>query len=67
MSSKNPLEEYFKKRDFSKTPEPRPGTRKPGESPIFVIQKHDWKWTGCSNHGQFPKDHPQIRVRGVLQ
>ena len=58
MSSKNPLEEYFKKRDFSKTPEPRPGTRKPGESPIFVIQKHD----ASSLHYDF-----RLEVDGVLK
>jgi DNA ligase D-like protein (predicted 3'-phosphoesterase) len=58
MSSKNPLEEYFTKRDFSKTPEPRPGTRKPGESPIFVIQKHD----ASSLHYDF-----RLEVDGVLK
>lgn len=34
--------EYEKKRDFSKTPEPKGGKRSPDDgSPIFVIQKHD--------------------------
>jgi bifunctional non-homologous end joining protein LigD len=43
------LEEYFSKRKFNKTPEPRGGkiedkTQEPGKSfrePIFVIQRHD--------------------------
>lgn len=33
--------EYEKKRDFSKTREPKGGPKKAGEQPIFVIQKHD--------------------------
>lgn len=32
--------DYDDKRDFSKTPEPKGGGRKPGGSPLFVIQKH---------------------------
>ncbi len=33
---------YNKKRDFSKTPEPEGNnSRKSGEEPVFVIQKHD--------------------------
>src|SRR3989449_8790022 len=37
-----PLEEYRRKRKFSKTPEP-PGRvgRGSGRNPIFVVQKHD--------------------------
>ncbi len=31
---------YESKRDFTRTPEPRGGQRKPGGRPIFVIQKH---------------------------
>lgn len=31
---------YESKRDFSRTPEPRGGQRKPGGRPVFVIQKH---------------------------
>jgi DNA ligase D-like protein (predicted 3'-phosphoesterase) len=58
MPSKNPLEEYLKKRDFGKTPEPKPGTRKPGQSPIFVIQKHD----ASSLHYDF-----RLEVDGVLK
>lgn len=35
-------EAYARKRDFSRTPEPRGGGRRPsGKGPIFVIQKHD--------------------------
>lgn len=32
---------YKKKRDFSKTPEPKGGKKKAGKKPVFVIQKHD--------------------------
>jgi bifunctional non-homologous end joining protein LigD len=35
-----PLEEYRKKRDFSKTPEPAARTRRPGSRRTFVVQKH---------------------------
>lgn len=39
------LEEYAKKRKFSKTAEPKPGTPRSGsgqaKNPIFVVQKHD--------------------------
>jgi DNA ligase D-like protein (predicted 3'-phosphoesterase) len=36
------LAEYSKKRDFGRTPEPSgKKPKKPGKSPIFVIQKHD--------------------------
>jgi DNA ligase D-like protein (predicted 3'-phosphoesterase) len=35
------LEEYKRKRDFSRTPEPDPDEGKPGERPVFVVQKHD--------------------------
>jgi DNA ligase D-like protein (predicted 3'-phosphoesterase) len=35
------LEEYKKKRDFSKTGEPPGAVKKPGKSLIFVVQKHD--------------------------
>lgn len=48
MTERKP-EEYFSKRKFNKTPEPRGGkiedkTQEPGKSfrePIFVIQRHD--------------------------
>jgi len=41
-SAKSPklLSEYKRKRDFSKTSEPLPKTRKSNTEPIFVIQKH---------------------------
>jgi len=37
------LQEYRKKRDFAKTPEPEPakGRAKPSDETIYVIQKHD--------------------------
>jgi bifunctional non-homologous end joining protein LigD len=35
-----PLEEYRKKRDFSKTPEPAAQTRRSRSRRIFVVQKH---------------------------
>ena len=35
------LKEYQKKRDFEKTAEPKPSTKKSRGQPIFVIQKHD--------------------------
>ncbi|HSR12332.1 MAG TPA: DNA ligase D, partial [Thermodesulfobacteriota bacterium] len=34
------LEEYRKKRDFGKTPEPKGQTRKSGSGRMFVVQKH---------------------------
>lgn len=34
------LTEYASKRNFEITPEPRPGIRKSGKKPIFVIQEH---------------------------
>ena len=41
MNSKEPLEEYVKKRDFSATPEPSGAVGESNPDPIFVIQKHD--------------------------
>jgi DNA ligase D-like protein (predicted 3'-phosphoesterase) len=35
-----PLEEYNKKRDFSKTKEPKGEAEKPPDEKIFVVQKH---------------------------
>ncbi len=35
------LEEYRKKRDFEKTPEPAAAAGQPGNDALFVIQKHD--------------------------
>lgn len=50
--------DYGKKRDFSKTPEPRGGRRKPGRRPIFVIQHHKAR----SEHYDF-----RLEVNGVLK
>lgn len=41
MAVDDKLKEYRSKRDLLKTPEPSGGDQKHGESPIFVIQKHD--------------------------
>jgi DNA ligase D-like protein (predicted 3'-phosphoesterase) len=41
MTRSNRLERYKSKRDFSKTPEPKAGSRKSSKKPIFVIQQHD--------------------------
>lgn len=41
MSGKDKLATYRDKRDFRRTNEPDGSKRKPGERPIFVIQKHD--------------------------
>lgn len=38
--TKSPLNEYRKKRDFTKTAEPK-GGRSKNRKPIFVVQKHD--------------------------
>ncbi|MBL26190.1 MAG: DNA ligase [Rhodospirillaceae bacterium] len=50
--------DYEKKRDFSRTPEPKPGRRKGGKRPIFVIQKHD----ASTLHYDF-----RLEVDGVLK
>lgn len=34
------LEEYRKKRDFGKSPEPKGKTKTTGDMPLYVIQKH---------------------------
>jgi len=34
------LREYASKREFEKTPEPKPGLRHEGDRPIFVVHKH---------------------------
>jgi bifunctional non-homologous end joining protein LigD len=49
------LNEYKKKRDFTKTAEPKGQVSKSGENPVFVVQRHaagsimifGWKWTAC--------------------
>ena len=35
-----PLEEYGRKRDFQRTPEPKPKTKKSETGSLFVVQKH---------------------------
>jgi DNA ligase D-like protein (predicted 3'-phosphoesterase) len=50
--------EYFRKRDFSLTPEPRGGKRRSGAKPIFVVQHHD----ATAMHYDF-----RIEVDGVLK
>lgn len=50
--------DYEKKRDFSRTPEPRPGQRNGGKKPVFVIQKHD----ASTLHYDF-----RLEVDGVLK
>jgi DNA ligase D-like protein (predicted 3'-phosphoesterase) len=35
------LDEYRRKRDFRRTPEPRGNGQRPGHEPVFVVQKHD--------------------------
>ena len=41
MPKSDSLKEYFEKRDFRLTGEPKGGERGPSDQPIFVIQKHD--------------------------
>jgi DNA ligase D-like protein (predicted 3'-phosphoesterase) len=50
--------EYEKKRDFTKTPEPKGARRASSAAPIFVIQKHD----ASTLHYDF-----RIEVDGVLK
>jgi len=54
------LQEYRRKRDFTKTAEPEPaeGKAKPGDETIYVIQKHD----ATSLHYDF-----RLEVDGVLK
>lgn len=51
-------DDYRSKRDFSQSPEPRGGERKPGSKPVFVIQQHD----ATRLHYDF-----RIEVGGVLK
>lgn len=55
---KKPLEDYRKKRDFQRTPEPSGKEDRKDERPIFVIQKHDSRRL----HYDF-----RIEVGGVLK
>jgi DNA ligase D-like protein (predicted 3'-phosphoesterase) len=50
--------DYEKKRDFSKTPEPKGGRRRSGKRPIFVVQHHKAR----SEHYDF-----RLEVNGVLK
>lgn len=58
MEQTGKLEKYFKKRNFSKTKEPKGGQKKGNQQPIFVIQKHN----ASSLHYDF-----RIEVDGVLK
>lgn len=58
MTVENSLQEYLKKRDFSKTPEPAGSAAEPAERPVFVIHKHD----ASSLHYDF-----RLEVQGVLK
>lgn len=58
MGGNEKLIEYFKKRDFSKTGEPKGGGKKGNPKPVFVIQKHDAR----SLHYDF-----RLEVDGVLK
>jgi len=51
-------DEYSRKRDFDRTPEPRGGKRKSGDRPVFVVQQHD----ATNMHFDF-----RIEVGGVLK
>ncbi len=41
VTTRKPLSEYEKKRDFRRTTEPKGGGKRGGHEPVFVIQKHD--------------------------
>jgi DNA ligase D-like protein (predicted 3'-phosphoesterase) len=51
------LDQYRKKRDFTRTPEPKEGRRRNSKDPMFVIQKHD----ASSLHYDF-----RLEVEGAL-
>ena len=50
--------DYRSRRDFSQTPEPRGGRRKPGDRPVFVIHEHD----ASQHHFDF-----RLEVDGALR
>jgi DNA ligase D-like protein (predicted 3'-phosphoesterase) len=58
MKSKDPLQTYQEKRQFSKTPEPSGGARPASDTPMFVIQKH----AARNLHYDF-----RLEVEGVLK
>lgn len=59
MTRRRALAEYLKKRDFSKSPEPKGAAKRPSaKGPIFVIQKHD----ASKLHYDF-----RLEVDGVLK
>jgi len=58
MAERDSLEEYRKKRDFSRTTEPRGGSSKPSGRPIFLVQKHQAR----NLHYDF-----RMEVEGVLK
>jgi DNA ligase D-like protein (predicted 3'-phosphoesterase) len=58
MPKSDSLKEYFEKRDFRRTEEPKGGDRGPSDQPIFVIQKH----AASSLHYDF-----RLEVDGVLK
>ncbi len=39
--SDDPLDEYRRKRDFGRTPEPRPGAAAGRDAPVFVVHRHE--------------------------
>ena len=58
MTKKDSLEDYQRKRDFRRTPEPAGAKKSVSAKPIFVIQKHD----ASRLHYDF-----RIEVDGVLK
>ena len=58
MAKKDALNEYEKKRDFQRSPEPTGNQKGAGEQPRFVIQKHDAR----NLHYDF-----RLEVDGVLK
>lgn len=58
MTNDDKLKEYKKKRDFRRTPEPSCDRARRGDSPVFVVQKHDAR----NLHYDF-----RLEVDGVLK